>query len=166
MSSPSTYMENRRHHNLPRKPSHHRLLEHQPRHQPTSKITACRNPPKRILLRAPVSGSTLGAAKGTIAFFLGWTENDPQLQNLNHLLSIMGKQIIPCGALSLSVAAKLCNNYLSGLITVGSAEALNMGIRAGLHPRVLPSVFAAETGQNAICERFSSCSRVVADAPS
>lgn len=115
---------------------------------------------------SPVSGGTLGAAKATIAFFLGCAETDPQLQALTQLLSLMGKQIIPCGAPSLGLAAKLCNNYLSGLIAIGSAEALNMGIRSGLDPRVLSNVFAAGTAQNAICDKFNPCPGVVADAPS
>lgn len=41
-----------------------------------------------------------------------------------------------------------------------------MGIKAGLDPRVLSSVFAAGTAQNNICDRFNPCPGVVPDAPS
>lgn len=124
------------------------------------------NHPSASFYDAPVSGGTIGAEKGTIAFFLGCDTKDPMLSILTELLSVMGKQIIPCGRASLGLAAKLCNNYLSGLIAIASSESLNMGIRAGLDPRVLSNVFAAGTAQNAICDRFNPCPGVVPDAPS
>lgn len=122
--------------------------------------------PSASFYDAPVSGGTLGAEKGTIAFFLGCSEQDPMIEILRELLGLMGKQIIPCGKPSLGLAAKLCNNYLSGLIAIASAEALSMGIKADLDPRVLSRVFAAGTAQNAICDRFNPCPGVVPDAPS
>ncbi|KAJ5398595.1 hypothetical protein N7465_009084 [Penicillium sp. CMV-2018d] len=122
--------------------------------------------PSASFYDAPVSGGTLGAEKGTIAFFLGCSESDPKLAILKELLSLMGQSIIPCGKPSLGLAAKLCNNYLSGLIAIASAESLNMGIKADLDPRVLSRVFAAGTAQNAICDKFNPCPGVVPDAPS
>ncbi|KAL4892220.1 NAD binding domain of 6-phosphogluconate dehydrogenase-domain-containing protein [Aspergillus ambiguus] len=115
---------------------------------------------------APVSGGVLGAQKGTIAFFLGCAETDPNLPVLTDILCLMGKQVIACGGPSLGLSAKLCNNYLSGLIAIADSEALNIGIRAGLDPRVLSNVFGAGTAQNAICDKFNPCPGVVADAPS
>ncbi|OJJ52335.1 hypothetical protein ASPSYDRAFT_164869 [Aspergillus sydowii CBS 593.65] len=115
---------------------------------------------------APVSGGTVGAARGTIAFFLGCKQDDPLLGTLTEVLQLMGKKIIACGGPSLGIAAKLCNNYLSGPIAIASSESLNMGIRAGLDPRVLSNVFAAGTAQNAICDTFNPCPGVVPDAPS
>lgn len=122
--------------------------------------------PRTNFYDAPVSGGTLGAAKGTIAFFLGCAESDPNIHILTDLLRLMGAQVIPCGAPSLGISAKLCNNYLSGLIAIAGSEALNMGIKSGLDPRVLSRVFAAGTAQNAICDRFNPCPGIVLDAPS
>lgn len=122
--------------------------------------------PSASFYDAPVSGGTLGAAKGTIAFFLGCVESDPLFTTLTELLSLMGSKIIACGGPSLGLSAKLCNNYLSGLIAIASAESLNMGIKAGLDPRVLSNVFAAGTAQNNVCDRFNPCPGVVPDAPS
>jgi 3-hydroxyisobutyrate dehydrogenase len=115
---------------------------------------------------APVSGGTLGAEKGTIAFFLGCFENDPIFNLLTGLLILMGSKIIPCGKFGSGLSSKLCNNYVSGLIAIASSEALNIGIRAGLDPRVLSNVFAAGTAQNAICDKYNPCPGVVPDAPS
>ncbi|KAF9892622.1 hypothetical protein FE257_001024 [Aspergillus nanangensis] len=122
--------------------------------------------PSASFYDAPVSGGVLGAQKGAIAFFLGCAESDPTLQRLTDLLRLMGKQVIPCGAPSLGLSAKLSNNYLSGLIAIAASEALNIGMRAGLDPRVLSNVFGAGTAQNTICDRFNPCPGVVPDAPS
>ncbi len=115
---------------------------------------------------APVSGGVVGAKKGTIAFFLGCAVDDPNLPRLTHLCSMMGKQIIPCGGASFGLAAKLSNNYLSGLIAIACSEAMNMGMRSGLDPRVLAHVYSAGTAQNAICDRFNPVPGVYPEAPS
>lgn len=115
---------------------------------------------------APVSGGVIGAQNGSIAFFLGCAKTDPNLPRLTKLLELMGKQVIPCGAPSLGLSAKLCNNYLSGLVAIANSEALIMGMKAGLDPRVLSSVFAAGTAQNTICDRFNPCPGVAPMAPS
>ncbi|PLB36958.1 putative 3-hydroxyisobutyrate dehydrogenase [Aspergillus candidus] len=115
---------------------------------------------------APVSGGTLGAKAGTIAFFLGCATDDPNLPRISELLCLMGTKVIPCGGPTSGLAAKLCNNYLSGLIAIASSEALNMGIRAGLDPRVLNNVIGAGTAANAVCADYNPCPGVVAKAPS
>lgn len=115
---------------------------------------------------APVSGGVAGAKKGTIAFFLGCAETDPNLTRLTALMQLMGKEVIPCGGPSLGLAAKLSNNYLSGIIAIASSEAFDMGIRSGLDPRVLAKVYSAGTAQNAIVDRFCPVPNVDPDAPS
>lgn len=115
---------------------------------------------------APVSGGVVGAVKGTIAFFLGCSSQDPNLPRLTQLLQMMGKQIIPCGGPSLGLAAKLSNNYLSGVIAIACSEAMDMGMRSGLDPRVLAKVYAAGTAQNTICDRFNPVPRIHPEAPS
>ncbi|KAI5200851.1 hypothetical protein E4T38_06339 [Aureobasidium subglaciale] len=87
---------------------------------------------------APVSGGTVGAIKATIAFFLDCSEADQNLPLLQAILGTMGKEIIPCGGPSLGIVSKLCNNYLSGSITIASSEAFDMGIRAGVDPKHSP----------------------------
>ncbi|KAJ5817117.1 NAD binding domain of 6-phosphogluconate dehydrogenase-domain-containing protein [Penicillium robsamsonii] len=114
---------------------------------------------------APVSGGTLGAKAGTIAFFLGCAVTDENLPCMSKLLRLMGTKMIPCGGPGSGLAAKLCNNYLSGLIAIASSESLNMGIRAGLDPRVLNDVIGAGTAANAICADYNPCPGVVTKAP-
>ncbi|KIW30434.1 uncharacterized protein PV07_06177 [Cladophialophora immunda] len=122
--------------------------------------------PTTAFYDAPVSGGVVGAQKGTIAFFLGCDGADPNLPQLTRLLQLMGKDVIPCGGPSKGLAAKLSNNYLSGIIAIAVSEAMDMGMRSGLDPRVLAKVYAAGTAQNTICDRFCPVPGVYAEAPS
>jgi 3-hydroxyisobutyrate dehydrogenase-like beta-hydroxyacid dehydrogenase len=124
------------------------------------------NFPTTSFYDAPVSGGVVGAQKGTIAFFLGCREDDKNLSQLTDLLRLMGKEIIPCGGPSLGLAAKLSNNYLSGIIAIACSEAMDMGMRSGLDPRVLAKVYAAGTAQNTICDRFNPVPGIHPEAPS
>ncbi|KAL2071901.1 hypothetical protein VTL71DRAFT_13136 [Oculimacula yallundae] len=124
------------------------------------------NFPSASFYDAPVSGGVVGAVKGTIAFFLGCSKNDPKLSQLTELLQIMGSKVIPCGGPSLGLAAKLSNNYLSGIIAIACSEAMDMGMRAGLDPITLSQVFAAGTAQNTVCDKFNPVPGVYPEAPS
>ncbi len=114
---------------------------------------------------APVSGGVIGAVNATIAFFLGCSPSDSNLSCLTSQLQPMGSKIIPCGGPSLGLAAKLSNNYLSGIITIACSEAMDMGMRAGIDAEVLASVFAAGTAQNTICDAFNPVPGVCPKAP-
>lgn len=122
--------------------------------------------PSASFYDAPVSGGVVGAQKGTIAFFLGCEEDDRNMPKLTDLLRLMGKEVIPCGGPSLGLAAKLSNNYLSGIIAIACSEAMDMGMRSGLDPRVLARVYAAGTAQNTICDRFNPVPGIHPEAPS
>jgi 3-hydroxyisobutyrate dehydrogenase-like beta-hydroxyacid dehydrogenase len=132
-----------------------KVKEHVEKHFPTASF-----------YDSPVSGGVVGAIKGTIAFFLGCAESDPNIKRLTPLMEMMGKQVIPCGGPSLGLAAKLSNNYLSGVIAIACSEAFDMGMRSGLDPRTLAKVYAAGTAQNAICDRFCPVPHVYPEAPS
>ncbi|KAI1084509.1 NAD binding domain of 6-phosphogluconate dehydrogenase-domain-containing protein [Whalleya microplaca] len=115
---------------------------------------------------APVSGGVIGAVNATIAFFLGCSVSDTNIPHLTAVLYTMGGKVIPCGGPSLGLAAKLSNNYLSGIITIACAEAMDMGMCAGIEADVLASVFAAGTAQNTICDVFNPVPGVCPKAPS
>lgn len=121
--------------------------------------------PATAFYDAPVSGGVLGAVNGTVAFFLGCSPADPNLPKLKSLLGLMGGKVVACGGPSLGLAAKLSNNYLSGIITIACSEAMDMGMRAGIDANVLASVFAAGTAQNTICDVFNPVPGVCPKAP-
>jgi 3-hydroxyisobutyrate dehydrogenase len=125
-----------------------------------------RHSPTASFFDAPVSGGTLGAEKATLTFMLGCSESSPQFPLLNSLLGLMGKTIVPCGGIGFGLTAKLCNNYCSGLIAFATAEAMNIGMRSGMDPRLLAKVFASSTAQSTICDKWNPVPGVCPDAPS
>jgi 3-hydroxyisobutyrate dehydrogenase len=121
--------------------------------------------PNAYFVDAPVSGGVLGAQKATLTFMIGASESDPKLTLLKALLGKMGKTLVPCGGPSLGLTAKLCNNYCSGLIAIAVSEALNIGIRSGMDPRILRSVFHSSTAQSAICDDWCPVPGLCPEAP-
>lgn len=111
-----------------------------------------RQSPTAAFFDTPVSGGVLGAEKASLTFMMGCSEEDPKLPLLQNLLGKMGKTLVSCGGPSLGLTAKLCNNYCSGLIAIAVSEAMNIGMKSGIDPRVLASVFHSSTAQSAICD--------------
>lgn len=115
---------------------------------------------------APVSGGTIGAEKATLAFYVGCSKDDPNLLLLTSLLQLMGDKILPLGASSLGLVAKLANNYCAAVIGIACIEAYDMAIRSGLDPRLLERVLAEGSGQNAVSEKWNPVPGIISTAPS
>ncbi|KAF8893404.1 6-phosphogluconate dehydrogenase [Infundibulicybe gibba] len=102
------------------------------------------NPPQ--FFDAPVSGGTAGAERGALTFMVGAAPDDPHCPMLQHLFSYMGTSIHFAGGPGLGLAAKLSNNYASGLIALATSEAMNLGMRLGLDPKVLSDILKTSSG--------------------
>ncbi|KJR87774.1 3-hydroxyisobutyrate dehydrogenase [Sporothrix schenckii 1099-18] len=123
--------------------------------------------PTAAFYDAPVSGGVLGARNATLGIFVGASDggDDPHWATLRALLGLLGRSVIACGGPSLGLVAKLSNNYLSGTIAIATAEAMNMGMRAGCNARVLARVIHAGSGQNHIADKFNPVPGISPDAP-
>ncbi|KAI5123994.1 hypothetical protein M0805_006405 [Coniferiporia weirii] len=98
---------------------------------------------------APVSGGTTGAEAGTLTFMAGASEDDANFQTLvKPLIKMMGKNVFCLGGPSLGLVAKLANNYLSGTLAIATSEAMNLGMRHGIDPKLLSEVFKKSSGNN------------------
>ncbi|KAF4305369.1 putative 3-hydroxyisobutyrate dehydrogenase protein [Botryosphaeria dothidea] len=122
--------------------------------------------PSAAFYDAPVSGGQLGAQRATLTFMLGCAPRDPNLPRLQDLLGRMGAAVFPCGGPALGLTAKLCNNYCSGLIAIATAEAMNIGIAAGMDPRILKDIFHTSTAQSAILDKWCPVPGIVPGIPS
>ncbi|PPQ97591.1 hypothetical protein CVT26_002319 [Gymnopilus dilepis] len=120
------------------------------------------NPPR--FYDAPVSGGTAGASAATLTIMLGCSPTSPDLPRLTHVLSTMGRHIYPTGGPSLGLAAKLSNNYLSGMIALATSEAMNVGMRLGLDPRVLQRCFSTSSGGSWVNDTVNPVPGVCPDA--
>ncbi|KAI0700200.1 NAD binding domain of 6-phosphogluconate dehydrogenase-domain-containing protein [Cytidiella melzeri] len=97
----------------------------------------------------PVSGGVSGAEAGTLSFLAGASPDDTFfVEHIRPLLEMMGKNIFYVGGAGQGLVAKLCNNYLSGICAIATSEAMNIGMRHGIEPKLLSDIFDKSTGGN------------------
>jgi len=95
-------------------------------------------------LDAPVSGGTERAGSGELSVIAG---GDPAtFEACRDLFAAMGTKLFHVGALGQGLAMKLVNNMLIQVNRVAVAEALVMGVKAGLDPRTIYDVVRVSTG--------------------
>jgi 3-hydroxyisobutyrate dehydrogenase len=112
---------------------------------------------------APVSGCGAAAAGGTLAFMCGGAaETFPKAEQV---LSAMGKNIFHAGPAGAGQVAKACNNMLLAIHMIGTTEALEMGARNGLDPKVLSEIMLASSGRNWSLEVYNPFPGVMESAP-
>lgn len=104
-------------------------------------------------LDAPVSGGTGGATAGTLTFIVGGDAS--QFDVIKPVLQAMGKNIFHAGEVGAGQVAKICNNMLLGILMAGTAEAINLGVKNGLDPKVLSDIMLQSSGRNWTLEVYN-----------
>jgi len=112
---------------------------------------------------SPVSGGVAAAAAGTLAFMCGGSETSFEKAKL--ILADMGKNIFHAGPPGAGQVAKGCNNMLLAVHMIGTCEALEMGARNGLDPKVLSEIMLASSGRNWSLEVYNPYPGVMDTAP-
>jgi 3-hydroxyisobutyrate dehydrogenase-like beta-hydroxyacid dehydrogenase len=97
-------------------------------------------------LDAPVSGGIAGARAGTLALMVSgprqvFEEVEPVLKHLGRLFFVGEKP-------GLGQTLKLANNLMSQAAIAITAEALAMGVKAGVDPQLMLDVINASSGRN------------------
>lgn len=102
-------------------------------------------------LDAPVSGGTTGAEAGTLTVMVGGdkTEYDRVLP----VLQAVGKKIVYAGPVGAGAVVKLMNQLLVGINLVGAAEAMVLGVKAGVDAELLYDTISSATGNSAQLQR-------------
>jgi 3-hydroxyisobutyrate dehydrogenase-like beta-hydroxyacid dehydrogenase len=95
---------------------------------------------------SPVSGGVKGARDGTLAVMVACPK--PLLETVEPIVQIFGKVFYVGDKPGLGQVVKLGNNILSAAAMVASAEALAMGVKAGVDPRVMLAAINAGSGRN------------------
>lgn len=116
------------------------------------------------MLDAPVSGSSTGAADGTLTIMVGG--DAAHLEAQRDLLEAMGRTIIHCGATGMGEAVKLCNQLVAGASVVAVAEAFALGARLGADPKVLFDVMSRSSGNCWALQTRPPVAGLVPTAPS
>lgn len=112
---------------------------------------------------APVSGGVAAAAAGTLAFMCGGSAET--FKKAEIILKDMGKNIFHAGPAGSGQVAKGCNNMLLAIHMIGTCEALEMGARNGLDPKVLSDIMLASSGRNWSLEVYNPYPGVMEAAP-
>ena len=90
---------------------------------------------------APMTGSKIGAANGTLIFMVGGDE--ATIDRLSPLFAAMGKKVFRMGETSKGQATKLAMNLQIALIFEGFAEALTLATKLGVDSKQLLSLIDA-----------------------
>jgi 3-hydroxyisobutyrate dehydrogenase len=96
------------------------------------------------MLDAPVSGGTVRAASGELSIIAGGPVET--FDACGDLFKAMGSNIFHVGGLGQGLAMKLVNNMLGQVARVAIAEALILGVKAGLDPQTIYDVVRVSTG--------------------
>uniref|UniRef100_A0A914HBE3 3-hydroxyisobutyrate dehydrogenase n=1 Tax=Globodera rostochiensis TaxID=31243 RepID=A0A914HBE3_GLORO len=112
---------------------------------------------------APVSGGVLGAKDGTLTFMVGG--NEDAFNRARPILALMGKNTVHCGKVGSGQATKICNNMLLSVQMIALAEALNLGVKMGLDPKMLTSVINSSSGRCWSSDTYNPCPGVLPNTP-
>jgi hypothetical protein len=103
-----------------------------------------------VQIDAPVSGGVSGAEKGTVAVMASGPRAD--VEALEPALSVIGKFFYIGEQPGAGQTMKLCNNFLSAVGMAATAEAMVLGVKAGLDPERILEVIGSGAGNSRILE--------------
>eukprot|EP00602_Paraphysomonas_sp_CaronLab_P004181 CAMPEP_0185024202 /NCGR_PEP_ID=MMETSP1103-20130426/7177_1 /TAXON_ID=36769 /ORGANISM="Paraphysomonas bandaiensis, Strain Caron Lab Isolate" /LENGTH=315 /DNA_ID=CAMNT_0027557113 /DNA_START=181 /DNA_END=1128 /DNA_ORIENTATION=+ len=116
------------------------------------------------MVDAPVSGGVAGAAAGTLTFMVGGSP--AAFEESKKFLSAMGKNMVNVGGPGTGGVTKLCNNLGLAISMVGTAEAMNLGKRLGMDPKVLAGILNTSTARCWASDTNNPCPGVFDNVPS
>jgi 3-hydroxyisobutyrate dehydrogenase-like beta-hydroxyacid dehydrogenase len=99
-----------------------------------------------VQLDSPVSGGVGGAEKGTLAVMVSGPKAD--FETVKPALEVIGKVFFIGEKPGSAQTMKLANNFLSATAMVATSEAVVMGVKSGLDPKVMIDVINAGSGMN------------------
>jgi 3-hydroxyisobutyrate dehydrogenase-like beta-hydroxyacid dehydrogenase len=99
-----------------------------------------------VQIDCPVSGGVGGAAKGTLAVMVSGPKAD--VDAVKDVLAIFGTVFVIGEKPGMAQTMKLANNFLSANAMAATAEAVAMGVKAGLDAAVMIDVINAGSGRS------------------
>ncbi len=99
-----------------------------------------------VQVDSPVSGGVSGAEKGTLAVMASGPR--AEFEAVKPALDVIGKVFFIGEKPGSGQTMKLANNFLSATAMVATSEAVVMGVKAGLDPKVMIDVINAGSGLN------------------
>src|SRR6201988_5320584 len=99
-----------------------------------------------VQIDSPVSGGVGGAEKGTLAVMVSGPKAD--YEAIKAALEVIGKPFFIGTKPGSGQTMKLANNFLSATAMVATSEAVVMGVKSGLDPKVMIDVINSGSGLN------------------
>jgi 3-hydroxyisobutyrate dehydrogenase-like beta-hydroxyacid dehydrogenase len=99
-----------------------------------------------VQVDSPVSGGVTGAEKGTLAVMVSGPKAD--YEAIKSAIEVIGKPFFIGTKPGSGQTMKLANNFLSATAMVATSEAVVMGVKSGLDPKVMIDVINAGSGMN------------------
>jgi 3-hydroxyisobutyrate dehydrogenase-like beta-hydroxyacid dehydrogenase len=103
-------------------------------------------------LDAPVSGGPARAADGTLTIMVGGEAAD--FERARDVLGLVGKHIVHVGGPGSGQAVKLVNQLMISVIMLANAEALTLGVKAGVPLETMLEVIATSSGSNYLMQQW------------
>jgi len=117
-----------------------------------------------FMIDAPVSGGVNGAQNATLTFMVGGDVET--FEKSKEILSLMGKNIVHCGGPGNGQVAKIANNLVLGITMIGISEAMNLGIKLGMDPKVLAGIFNTSSARCWSSDTYNPVPGVMENVPS
>ncbi|KAJ8963100.1 hypothetical protein NQ318_018565 [Aromia moschata] len=105
----------------------------------------------------------MGAEGATLTFMVGGDENN--VAEVKPVLEQMGAKIHHCGRVGNGQIAKICNNMVLGITMIGTAEALNIGVKLGLDPKLLTSIMNVSSARSWSSDTYNPVPGVMENVP-
>ncbi|MEQ1941508.1 NAD(P)-dependent oxidoreductase [Mesorhizobium sp. VNQ89] len=102
------------------------------------------------MIDAPVSGGLKGARNGTLAVMTSGPKT--VYESVRPILENFGKMFFMGEVQGAAQTMKLANNLLAAAALAVSSEAVVMGVKAGLDPKIMLDVINASSGRNSATE--------------
>ncbi len=99
------------------------------------------------LVDAPVSGLVDRARTGSLTIMIG-ADDEAALQRIQPVLECLGERLFRTGGLGCGHAMKALNNVVAATAFTATAEALIIGRRFGLDPKVMTEILNVSTGRS------------------
>lgn len=103
-------------------------------------------------LDAPVSGGPVRAADGTLTIMAGGS--DEAFNRARPVLEHLGSNIIHTGDSGAGQAVKLVNQLMISIIMIANAEALTIGVKAGVPMQTMMDVIGTSSGSNYLLQSW------------
>jgi 3-hydroxyisobutyrate dehydrogenase-like beta-hydroxyacid dehydrogenase len=103
-------------------------------------------------LDAPVSGGPTRAADGTLTIMVGGDEE--AFERGLPVLQTLGRNITHVGPAGSGQAVKLVNQLMISIIMVANAEALTLGVKAGVPLEMMLEVIGTSSGSNYLMQNW------------